>query len=119
MTRVEAMSLTKRQHKLLQYIEAYRERGGISPTFQEMASNSGRSISTVHGLVKELINKGYLQKGFNRARSVEPLSRDPDEIAWPSHENEYRIPPGARFVPVTALDDLFAAWLRRRGVSDR
>lgn len=102
------------QRELLRFIHSYRKREGISPGFEEMAAYSGRLISTMHDLVNQLVAKGYVRKSAKRARSVEIVRAEAEEVAWPCVENEYRIPPGAKFVRVEALEGLFSAWLRRR-----
>lgn len=109
------MRLTSRQRDLLHFVRAYQAREEISPTYAEIAEHLGyRSLSTVHELVAVLVAKGFLRKSFNTVRSLELVEVEPEEVGVPSERNGWEIPPGAKFVPVTALEGLFSAWLRRR-----
>ena len=66
--------LTKRQHEILEFIRSFQRRRGYAPSLEEIADHFGLSaVSTVHEHLKNLTGKGYLRRGWNRARSIEPL----------------------------------------------
>lgn len=55
--------LTKRQHAVLQFIRAFVQEEGRSPTLKEIADGVGSSaVSTIHKHVQHLIDKGFLQR---------------------------------------------------------
>ena len=112
------MLLTMRQRDIYDFIRLYWERQRISPTIREISDHfSGLSQATVHQHLDALQAKGLIRKAHNRVRSIALLAVEPDAVAVPCEANGYRIPQGARFVPVESLDGLFAVWLRRRGVA--
>ena len=68
------MALTKRQRQIFDFISAFVEERGYSPSLEEIAAAFGlSSVATVHKHVKHLVDKGYLRKAWNRSRSVEPV----------------------------------------------
>ena len=64
--------LTKKQYKLLDFIDKYQKRSGISPSFEEMKIGLGlKSKSGIHRLVKNLedrdlksLNKQIVKAGI-------------------------------------------------------
>jgi len=71
------MALTKRQREVYEFIKQFIDTEGYSPSLEEICSHFGlSSVATVHKHVQHLVEKGFLRKGWNRSRSVEPL---PDE----------------------------------------
>ena len=73
------MALTKRQRQIYDFISQFVEEQGYSPSLEEIAAAFGlSSVATVHKHVKHLVDKGYLQKAWNRSRSVEPVPFGPD-----------------------------------------
>ena len=67
--------LTKRQREILEFIKAFQESEGYSPSLEEIGANFGLSaVSTVHEHLSNLEEKGLLRRGWNRSRSIEPLS---------------------------------------------
>jgi repressor LexA len=66
--------LTKRQREVLEFIRSFQRGRGYAPSLEEIAAHFGlAAVSTVHEHLKNLTEKGYLRRGWNRARSIEPL----------------------------------------------
>ncbi len=64
--------LTKKQKKVLEYIELYTQKHGFSPSHDEIRKHLKlSSVSTVNHYMKILQEKGYIKRGKNIARSVE------------------------------------------------
>ncbi len=69
--------LYRRERELLNYLIQYQEQHGYSPTLREMADAMGRnSVSTMHALIRTLVEKGYLQKVEGNSRTLKVLKRD-------------------------------------------
>lgn len=64
------MNLTPKQKKVLDFIRHYTEDNGYSPTFRDISTHIGKSVSTVQHYVEELQAKGFLQKVKNVARGI-------------------------------------------------
>lgn len=63
--------LTKRQRQVLDFVQAYSSKRGVSPTLQEIAKHLKlSSVSTAHHHIQALRDKGYLYKEENKARSI-------------------------------------------------
>ena len=68
------MALTRRQREIFEFIRDFVSRNGYSPSLEEIGSHFGlSSVATVHKHVSHLVEKGFLQKAWNRSRSVEPV----------------------------------------------
>ena len=68
------MALTRRQREIFEFIRDFVRRNGYSPSLEEIGSHFGlSSVATVHKHVQHLVEKGFLQKAWNRSRSVEPV----------------------------------------------
>ena len=64
--------LTKKQKKVLDFIEEYSKKKGFSPSHDEMRKHLKlSSVSTVNHYMKILQEKGYISREKNTARSVE------------------------------------------------
>lgn len=64
--------LTKRQKQILDYIQSYIDKNGFAPLLEEIKRHFRlSSFSTVHYLVEQLREKGYLKKEDFKARSIE------------------------------------------------
>jgi len=64
--------LTKKQKKVLDYIQEYSEKNGFSPSHDETRKHLKlSSVSTVNHYMKILQEKGYINREKNTARSVE------------------------------------------------
>lgn len=63
----------KKEREILEYLAQFQRQFGYSPTLSEIAGATGhRSNSTVHALIKSLVDKGYIQKvdGNNRVLKI-------------------------------------------------
>ena len=70
------MALTRRQREIYDFVSEFIERRGYSPSLEEIGERFGlSSVATVHKHVQHLVEKGWLRKGWNRSRSVEPIER--------------------------------------------
>ena len=70
------MVLTKRQHEVLDFIAEFLRERGYSPSFQEIANGMGlNSLATVHKHISTLERKGFLRRGYNQSRSLEPAPK--------------------------------------------
>ncbi|HVT01713.1 MAG TPA: transcriptional repressor LexA [Patescibacteria group bacterium] len=69
--------LYRRERELLNYIIQFQEQHGYSPTLREMADAMGRnSVSTMHALIRSMVEKGYIQKVEGNSRTLKILKRD-------------------------------------------
>lgn len=69
--------LYRRERELLNYIIQFQEQHGYSPTLREMADAMGRnSVSTIHALIRSMVDKGYIQKVEGNARTLKVLKRE-------------------------------------------
>ena len=70
------MVLTLRQREVMDFIAGFLQEHGYSPSFQEIARGLGlSSLATVHKHILTLERKGFLRRGPNQSRSIEPGSR--------------------------------------------
>ena len=70
------MALTRRQREIYDFVTEFIEARGYSPSLEEIGARFGlSSVATVHKHVQHLVEKGWLRKGWNRSRSVEPTPR--------------------------------------------
>jgi len=90
--------LTVKQAELLSFLR-HRQRAGVTPSYDEMASALGIYKSGVFRLLTGLQARGYVERGYGMARSVRVF------------DESYQKNPLARF-PIEAL----TAELQRRGV---
>jgi repressor LexA len=63
----------KKEREVLEYLAQFQRQFGYSPTLKEIAQATGhRSNSTVHALIRSLVDKGYVQKvdGNNRVLKI-------------------------------------------------
>ncbi len=69
--------LYRRERDLLAYIMQFQEQNGYSPTLREMADAMGRnSVSTIHALIRTMVEKGYLQKVEGNNRTLKVLKKE-------------------------------------------
>ena len=67
-------ALTKKQRKTLDFIITFFEQRGYSPSYREIANGLKlSSVATVAQHVDTLVEKGFLEKGNNSARSLIPV----------------------------------------------
>ena len=76
---------TKRQKELLDYVDGFIQEHGYGPSYREVMTALGyKSVSTVAIHIEGLINKGYLRKRNNSARSLEVVSAQYGNGSGPS-----------------------------------
>jgi repressor LexA len=67
--------LTKRQREILEFIRSFQAAKGYAPSLEEIAAHFKLSaVSTVHEHLVNMSRKGILRRGWNRARSIEPMA---------------------------------------------
>ena len=63
--------LTPKQMKVYKMIKTFIKENGYSPSYEELKQLIGsKSKSHVHGLVHQLIRRGWIGKGNGRNRSI-------------------------------------------------
>lgn len=61
--------LYRKEREMLQFISQFQRTYGYSPTLVEMAKGTGhKSVSTVHAIIRNLVDKKYIQKVDGNAR---------------------------------------------------
>lgn len=66
--------LYKKERQLLEFLSQFQRQYGYSPTLKEMAAATGhRSVSTIHSIIRSLVDKGYIQKVDGNARVLKIL----------------------------------------------
>ena len=63
----------KKEREILEFLAQFQRQFGYSPTLTEISGATGhKSNSTVHALIKSLVDKGYIQKvdGNNRVLKI-------------------------------------------------
>lgn len=69
--------LYRKERELLNYLIQYQEHHGFSPTLREMAdAMNRRSVSTMHAIIRSLVEKGYLQKVDGNTRTLKILKAE-------------------------------------------
>jgi repressor LexA len=72
--------LTRKQHDLLEFIQARLQRDGIPPSFDEMKEALDlRSKSGIHRLITALEERGFIRRLAHRARAIE-IVRLPESL---------------------------------------
>ncbi|MBI4464545.1 MAG: transcriptional repressor LexA [Acidobacteria bacterium] len=70
------MVLTRRQREVLDFIAGFLREHGYCPSFQEIARGLDlNSLATVHKHISTLERKGFLHRGYNQSRSLEPTQK--------------------------------------------
>ena len=78
--------LTKKQHKLLLFIDSHLKQTGFSPSFDEMREAMGlRSKSGIHRLISGLEERGFLRRHHHRARALEVIQLPEREEELPTN----------------------------------
>jgi repressor LexA len=76
------MALTRRQREIYDFVREFIAAKGYSPSLEEIGERFGlSSVATVHKHVQHLVEKGFLRKGWNRSRSVEPVGGESEGAA--------------------------------------
>lgn len=77
MIKFVVMRPTKQQKRLLDFITSYTAKHGIAPSYREIMKQLGyASTSTVALHIDGLIERGYLQKRPNVARSIDVVGME-------------------------------------------
>ena len=72
------MPLTKRQYRVLVFLDSFVRRNGYCPSYDEVRKALGlASLATVHKHMNTLQRKGYIRRDPNRSRSIEVIDRRP------------------------------------------
>ena len=73
---------TKRQRELLNFVDGFIQGHGYGPSYREVMRALGyKSVSTVAIHIDGLIQKGYLRKRDNSARSLEVVTTHLDDTS--------------------------------------
>jgi len=66
--------LYRKEREVLEYLAQFQKQYGYSPTLGEIAKATGhRSISTIHTIIRALVEKGYVQKVDGNTRVLKIL----------------------------------------------
>jgi repressor LexA len=106
-----SVMLTAKQQQLLLFIKQHLDKGGVSPSFEEMKEALDlKSKSGIHRLISALEERGFIRRLPNRARALEVVKL-PDGLsvlppaaqpAAPSAQPIRKSPPA--MLPVAAND---------------
>lgn len=78
--------LYRKERELLTFLAQFQAKNGYSPTLREMADATGhRSVSTVHAIIRNLVDKEYIQKDDGNSRILK--IKDQGSVATFSKEN--------------------------------
>lgn len=73
--------LYRKERELLEYLAQFQRQHGYSPTLKEMAEATGhRSVSTIHAIIRTLVDKGYVQKVDGNARVLKILHENVSSV---------------------------------------
>ena len=98
--------LTKKQKKVLDFLNAYSKDKGYAPSLDEIRRHFKLvSISTAHYYIQKLEEEGYLQKVFNQPRSINVNSNEFMKSILPKSIESFSIPVlgSANAGPATSL----------------
>lgn len=74
------MKLKEKEQLIFNYIKAQLEQDGYPPTVREICQATGiKSPATAHGLIKSLVEKGYLKKNPSKNRSISLVEKPTPE----------------------------------------
>lgn len=66
--------MTNAEKKVYNAIWSYQKKHGYPPTIRDIMQITGhRSSSSVHSLIKNLENKGYIKRNHNSPRAIQIL----------------------------------------------
>jgi repressor LexA len=72
-----ALTLTPKQKEILEFIRAYRQKRGLSPTQREICEEFGySSFGTLQKHIRLLLEKGALVRDWNKRRSLVLVEED-------------------------------------------
>lgn len=69
--------LYRKERELLEFLAQFQKQYGYSPTLVEMARATGhRSVSTIHAIIRSLVDKGYVQKVDGNSRVLKIIDQE-------------------------------------------
>lgn len=69
--------LYRKERETIKFIIQYQDQHGYSPTLKEIANALGnKSVSTIHAIIRSLVDKGYIQKVEGNSRTLKILQRE-------------------------------------------
>ncbi|MET0363288.1 MAG: transcriptional repressor LexA [Sphingobium sp.] len=96
--------LTAKQQQLLLFIKHHLERGGVSPSFEEMKEALDlKSKSGIHRLISALEERGFIRRLPNRARALEVLKLPDGLMTLPTRAAETPAPVAKAPAPSPAI----------------
>ena len=64
--------LYRKEREVLEFLAQYQKQYGYSPTLREIATATHhKSVSTIHAIIRNLVDKGYIRKVDGNARVLE------------------------------------------------
>lgn len=64
--------LYRKEREVLEFLAQYQKQYGYSPTLREIAiATHHKSVSTIHAIIRNLVDKGYIKKVDGNARVLE------------------------------------------------
>lgn len=64
--------LYKKERQVLEFLVQFQNKHGYAPTLREIADATGhKAVSTIHVIIRNLIDKGYVQKVDGNARVLQ------------------------------------------------
>jgi repressor LexA len=64
--------LYRKEREVLEFLAQYQKQYGYSPTLREIATATNhKSVSTIHTIIRNLVDKGYIKKVDGNARVLE------------------------------------------------
>ncbi|MBT5574941.1 transcriptional repressor LexA [Alphaproteobacteria bacterium] len=81
--------LTLKQRELLDFLQEYEFKNKASPSFDEMREAIGlASKSGIHRLISGLEERGFIRRLANRARAIEIIKNNHNDLAAKSHPDK-------------------------------
>ncbi len=85
--------LYRKEREVLEFLAQFQNQHGYSPTLAEIAkATNHRSNSTVHALIRALVDKGYVQKVEGNARVLKILDEKINTILGTGAEPSVDLP---------------------------
>jgi len=61
--------LYRKERQILEFLVQFQSKNGYAPTLREIADGTGhRAVSTIHVIIRNLVDKGYIQKVDGNSR---------------------------------------------------
>src|SRR3989344_4022750 len=76
----------RKERDLIDFLAQFQKQYGYSPTLSEIAvATNHKSISTVHSLIKSLVDKGYIQKVDGNTRILKIIDQKISNASLGTH----------------------------------